>query len=252
MTGVPRAPSPHRSRQGSPRGAAPLIAVVGLLVAVNLLNNRLWPRGYLLTCLTGTALLVGLARWDGCSAAELGLDRRQARRGLRWGGACAGLVLAAYAGAAAVPATRPVLADDRAAGLAAGEVLQRALVRVPLGTVLLEETAFRGVLLAMLARRFGTRAAVAVSSSLFGLWHVLPARGLRSGNAAVRSLAGEGGVAEAVPVVPVAAVVVTAAGGVVLCELRRRSGSLLAPLGLHWALNGFGFAVAWLATRPGR
>jgi len=30
----------------------------------------------------------------------------------------------------------------------------------------------------------------------------------------------------------------TAVSGVVLCELRRRSGSLLAPAGLHWAVNG--------------
>ena len=30
----------------------------------------------------------------------------------------------------------------------------------------------------------------------------------------------------------------TAASGVVFCELRRRSGSLLAPAGLHWATNG--------------
>jgi uncharacterized protein len=36
----------------------------------------------------------------------------------------------------------------------------------------------------------------------------------------------------------------TAAAGVLLCELRRRSGSLLAPAGLHWAVNGLGVLVS--------
>jgi membrane protease YdiL (CAAX protease family) len=40
------------------------------------------------------------------------------------------------------------------------------------------------------------------------------------------------------------AVVFTAAAGVLLCELRRRSGSLLAPAGLHWAVNGLGVVVS--------
>ncbi|MFG2748367.1 CPBP family glutamic-type intramembrane protease [Streptomyces xanthophaeus] len=38
----------------------------------------------------------------------------------------------------------------------------------------------------------------------------------------------------------------TAAAGVQFCELRRRSGSLLAPMGLHWAVNAFGYLVGYL------
>jgi membrane protease YdiL (CAAX protease family) len=48
-------------------------------------------------------------------------------------------------------------------------------------------------------------------------------------------------------------VLFTAAAGVVFCELRRRSGSLLAPAGLHWAVNGLSVlasAAVWAwATR---
>ena len=44
-----------------------------------------------------------------------------------------------------------------------------------------------------------------------------------------------------------------AASGVVFCELRRRSGSLLASAGLHWATNGLSVlasAAVWAwATR---
>jgi hypothetical protein len=32
---------------------------------------------------------------------------------------------------------------------------------------------------------------------------------------------------------------------VAICELRRLSGSLLAPFALHWALNGLGLVFAW-------
>jgi membrane protease YdiL (CAAX protease family) len=35
-----------------------------------------------------------------------------------------------------------------------------------------------------------------------------------------------------------ATVLFTGLSGVVFCELRRRSGNLLAPAGLHWATNG--------------
>ena len=40
----------------------------------------------------------------------------------------------------------------------------------------------------------------------------------------------------------------TALSGVVFCELRRRSGSLLAPASLHWAANGLSLlasAAVW-------
>jgi membrane protease YdiL (CAAX protease family) len=47
------------------------------------------------------------------------------------------------------------------------------------------------------------------------------------------------------------AVAFTALAGLLLCELRRRSGSLLAAAALHWATNGLGLllAAALAATR---
>jgi membrane protease YdiL (CAAX protease family) len=43
-------------------------------------------------------------------------------------------------------------------------------------------------------------------------------------------------------------IVATAAAGVILCEARRRSDSLLAPIGLHWAVNGLGVLAVALAS----
>jgi uncharacterized protein len=225
-----------------------LPAVVAILVAVNLLNNLLVPRAYVLTCVAATGLLLSVARRDGLSWSEIGLDRASLRSGLRsglrWSAALLAVVLLGVAVAAALPATRPAFVDARAAGLSGTAVLVRTLVRIPLGTALLEEVAFRGVLYAMLARRHGVRAAVLGSSLLFGLWHVLPSLGLRDGNAAVGSLFGAG--PEAAVAAVAAAVAGTAAAGLVFCEVRRRSGGLLAPFALHWALNSVTLAAAWV------
>ncbi|KOV67304.1 CAAX protease [Streptomyces sp. AS58] len=227
----------------------PIVCVAAVLVAANLINNSAagGPVAYVLTCAAATAVLLLIARWDGLTAADLGLDAAGVRRGLRWAPVLAGTVLLVYLLLLAVPAGREVFTDTRAAGLTGGQVLWQALVRVPLGTVLLEETAFRGVLWAMVRRRHGTGWATAVSSLLFGLWHLLPSRGLNSANAAVGTAFG-GGPAGVGPTVAVAVLAMTGAG-VVLCELRRRSGSLVAPAALHWAVNGFGYALAWAAPR---
>jgi uncharacterized protein len=242
---VPAAPG--RIQQAGPAraaAAAPLPAVVVLLGAANLLNNQLAPQAYVATCgaTAGAALL--LARLDGCSWSELGFG--SARPGLRWGLAAAAVALPCYAVAAALPTTRPAFLDSRAAGLSGAEVLVRSLVRIPLGTALLEEVGFRGVLYAMLARRRGVRAGVLASSLAFGLWHVLPSMGLYRDNAAVHDLAGSGRFGGAAAVA--GAVAVTTLAGVAFCELRRRSGSLLAPFLLHWALNAGGLVLAWNLT----
>jgi membrane protease YdiL (CAAX protease family) len=93
--------------------------------------------------------------------------------------------------------------------------------------------------------------ATGVSSALFGLWHILPSLGLATDNEAIGSAVGQGRSAQVIAVL--GTVAFTAASGVVFCELRRRSGSLLAPAGLHWAVNGLSVlasAAVWAwATR---
>ncbi|MGS0686429.1 CPBP family glutamic-type intramembrane protease, partial [Nakamurella sp. GG22] len=81
-------------------------------------------------------------------------------------------------------------------------------------------------------------AATAVSSVLFGLWHVLPALGGGAANESVSGVVG-GGTGGSVFLV-VGTVLFTTAAGVVFGVLRDRSDSLLAPIGLHWAVNGIG------------
>ncbi|MGY1604567.1 CPBP family intramembrane glutamic endopeptidase [Geodermatophilus sp. SYSU D00815] len=225
------------------RGLAGGLAAV-LAAWNNLVVTRLpgYPGSYVVANVAAAAAAVAAARASGLTWEELGLARRRSPSGLRWGGACFGAVAAGYGIALAVPALRPLLTDARIGGLDGGEVAYQALVRVPLGTVLWEEVAFRGVLLAALARLVSLPAALAASSALFGIWHVRPTLAALAANDVVE---GPWHTAGAV----LLACLGTAAAGVLFCWLRLRSGSLLAPALLHLATNSLGSLAAAAAFR---
>jgi membrane protease YdiL (CAAX protease family) len=127
-------------------------------------------------------------------------------------------------------------------------LLYVTLVRIPLGTVALEETLFRGVLLGLGRRCWRPGPAVAWSSLLFGLWHVLPARGLPGFSPVVA------GAAHGTPrhlLAITLGVAGTALAGVLLCWLRLRARSLLAPVMVHLATNSLAYATAWAILRAG-
>jgi membrane protease YdiL (CAAX protease family) len=146
----------------------------------------------------------------------------------------------AFALAALTPATRPLLDDQRVAGLDRRQLAYQVLVRIPAGTVAWEEIAFRGVLAAALRRVPAEPAATAVASATFGLWHLRPtAEAL-----ALNGLAPSRG-ARIAAVTAVAAG--TAAAGALLSVLRERSGSLAAPVLVHLAANCTGPLAGALA-----
>ncbi len=217
-----------------------LVIVVAVLVVVNVADIRV-AHAALVLGPAGAAALLALARWAGLNWAELGLGRGTWRRGLRWAGAAIGAVAVVFAAGAALPLTRSAFRDSRY-DFGWGHALLTAFVLIPVGTVLFEEVAFRGVLWGLLQRRHGPWVATGVSSALFGLWHVLPSLGLAADDQAIGATVGTGSSGQAVSVL--GTVLFTALAGVVFCELRRRSGSLLAPAGLHWATNALGVLAA--------
>ncbi|MEU8758849.1 CPBP family intramembrane glutamic endopeptidase [Streptomyces sp. NPDC048659] len=242
---------PPAGRAGAPGGPrrplgtrAAVALAVAVLAAANVLIHRWSGLAGVLTSLAACAALLGVLRLAGGTRADAGLAPGTLARGARWALALTGLVALVYLAGALLPATRGLFEDRRYAGMDGADVALRVLVYVPLGTVLLEETAFRGVLYGLVARVRGPRWASAVSSLLFGLWHVLPSLGLATDKPALTTVFGGSPAGAALAVA--AAVLFTAAAGAVLCALRRRSGSLLAPMGLHWAVNGLGYAVGYL------
>ena len=114
-------------------------------------------------------------------------------------------------------------------------------MQIPLGTVVLEEIAFRGVLPALMGASPAIRwrwGPVLGASALFGLWHILPSSALTNGNAAVREMFGGSLVTSPL------AVVSTCWCGVLMCLARVGEGIKTTML-VHWATNSLGFFAAW-------
>jgi membrane protease YdiL (CAAX protease family) len=217
--------------------------MVAVLVVVNI-ADKYGPRHTGLVVGPVVALgLVAFARRVGLSWDDLGLARRRVARGCVYAAVAIAFVAAVYLLGVALPATRTAFLDARYR-LPPGSALVTALVVIPLGTVLLEEVAFRGVVLGLVRKHHGTAWAMVASSVLFGLWHVLPSLNLARANHTVATVTGSGRTSQLLGVL--AAVGFTAVAGVLMCELRRRSGSLVAAAGLHWATNGLAVLVAAL------
>lgn len=225
-----------------------LVLVVAILSAADIVGRwGPWPWADLAvpTC---AAIVLALSRWFGLSWAELGLSRGTWRSGLLWGAISAGAITLFIVLAAALPLTRSIFLDDRYRTDTAS-ALRYALFSIPLLTVIPEEVAFRGVILGLVNRSYGRRSGVIWSSLLFGLWHITSSIGLGPQNAGLSSHLSSGMLANVVPVI--GAVLVTACAGLVFCWMCWRSGSLLAPVGLHWALNSAAMltsAAVWALT----
>jgi len=223
------------------RAVATLGLVLAALVGVNLAVNLGPLHTGLVVGPAVAVVLVVLARRAGLTWDDLGLARRSWRRGALYAGLAIVSVAVVYATAVALPVTRLAFLDVRYR-FQLGHALVSALVIIPLSTVLIEEIAFRGVLLGLVKRHRGMVWASTSSSVLFGLWHILPSLGLGGANKAIVAVFGAGSGVKFLVVV--AAVAFTALAGVLLCEMRRRSGSLLAAAGLHWATNALGVLLA--------
>lgn len=207
---------------------------VGALAAYDIARRTLLPDGVHFAANTAMiAVLAALAAGASLTKVELGLERARLAAGARLGLTVLAIVMAVVVIVVAVSDDPFGLVSGRA-DVSRGEMLFQVLVEIPLATVLVEEFAFRGVMAALLERVAARGPAVMWSAVLFGLWHLAPAW----------PTAHVGSVARAV-----GTVVATAVAGAVLHLLKRRSGSLLAPVIAHWATNGAALAVAWLMTR---
>jgi membrane protease YdiL (CAAX protease family) len=228
---------------------ARLVAIPAAAV-LDVLAHRLSDRAGQTAVRYGAAIaLLGIARAAGISWAELGLDRKHLGSGVRTGvlaGACAAAAI--FAGAA-MPATRGIFLDDRAAQAASRGDLAGGLARITLAAVPPEELTYRSALYGLLLGN-GTRAgAVTWPSVLFGVSHVLPTLSTMSQTAVGHHLVHR-------PLRQAAFVAgnvtVTSAAGAVFAWLRLRSGSVLAPLLAHAALNDSALVAGRVAHRLGR
>src|SRR6201996_6055342 len=216
--------------------------VVIVLVLTNLIAHFTTPLASIATVPVAAVGLVILMRSNGLDWADLGLGREHWRSGMGYALAAVAIVASVIAVGVLLPMTRPMFMNHHYATISGA--LIASMVIIPLQTVIPEELAFRGVLHGALSRAWGFRGVALMGSLLFGLWHVATSLGLTSSNVGFTRVFGGGFVGMLAGVT--LAVVATATAGFVFSWLRRRSGSLIAPIALHWSLNGLGALAAAL------
>lgn len=170
--------------------------------------------------------------WRSISFSELGASLSTAVRGLGWGAAVSALIVGVLL---TIFIFWPSVFLDARYNLSFISYIREVFVRLPFMTVIVEELVFRGVLLALLMRFLSTSKSVAISSVLFGLWHIGTATAVTTQFYVPQ------------PLIIVAVVVATSLAGALLAHLRIRSNSLIAPILVHWAINAGAITLARLA-----
>ncbi len=226
-------------------GPATEAAAILLVLAYSALINELVPHGlYAVTNLAAAVVAIAVARTRGVSSDEMGLRRDRLGHGLRIGLVAAIAIGAVILALAAIPGLRHVFANQDEAGGSGGHFAFAVLIRVPIGTALPEELIFRGALLGLFLQRHSRLVATAITSVVFGLWHVLPTLHQASGGGTGWPHGGAALVTGDV----ITAVLATTAAGFAFAWLRFRSRSVLAPVLAHASFDSFGLVAARFAT----
>ena len=163
--------------------------------------------------------------------------KKVSKKALIWSTAIIGLILV-FIGAVYLLAPDTLLDERYNQSLSAA--LVSALFILPLTTVLLEEFAFRGVLLGYLLKTCSRTQALLTSSIIFGLWHVISSSYVQTNSFLFIDRPPQF-------LVSFVIVLVTGAAGYIFSILRLKTGSIIVPIAAHWALNGLGIFFAWLA-----
>jgi membrane protease YdiL (CAAX protease family) len=140
-----------------------------------------------------------------------------------------------------LPFLKHIFLGESFANARVRSVFFEAGFRIPLGTALVEEILFRGVLLGVLLQSYSPLTSSIIAAAVFGLWHIAPSINSIESNTAVqermrtKSLRAKGSVA--------GIVFVTFTAGMFFNWLRIISGTILTTWLVHWAINSSG-AVA--------
>lgn len=170
---------------------------------------------------------------------EIGMDKDNLPAGLKWGFGVMSVVGLVIAIALAI---KPELFMDTRYHESLSSAVFKAVFFIPFATVLFEEIVFRGILLALLIRQYSTKVAVAANALLFGLWHIFS-----SANATNTIIDGSGTGQRLAGILTV--LLATSSAGLVLCLLRLKSRSVIAPILAHWSINSFALIAAAIAWR---
>ena len=220
------------------------LAAALFIAAANIVLNRAVPRRSEIPaglCVAAAMLL--LAVRSGANASDLGLAPTAFGRGVRTGLAFGVPIGTAMTAGAFLGQAGRFYSVERLASASAREALYQFALRIPIATAAAEELIFRSGFEAILARRRPARDATILASALFAAWHLLPTLDRMFSNPGVVE-AHQGSIRKRSAIL-MANVAATFAGGVCLSLLRRRTGSVIAPIIVHASVNGGGFVGGW-------
>lgn len=189
-------------------------------------------------------LLLWAIRGQGLSLAEIGLGRQRAMSsallGLITGSLMAAIVTLGLLIAPLVLGR--AIAYGEVEGMSPGDLLWRVLVKVPLGTALFEEVAFRGVLQALLLAALRPSLALLAGGIAYGLWHVVI--NLQT----IQDTA----LAESLPLLVLGQIVQmvgVTVGGIIFGLMRLYTGHVAASTIVHWLTVASMITVLYLVER---
>lgn len=208
-----------------------IAALVGEIIVTEVFDlNR-----FIATPLLFIALYL-LYRYSGLSREDIAASKIS-KKAIIWSATVFGLIFVFLAAAYLLA---PDTLMDRRFNQSLAATVVSMFVILPLTTVLLEEFAFRGVLLGYLLQSSSRTRALLVSSVLFGLWHVVSSSYVQIDSFLFIKHPPQ-------LIVSLVIVFVTGAASWVFSMLRLKTGSILVPIVAHWSLNGLGMFFAWLA-----
>lgn len=216
-----------------------LLLSLGLLIALLIICNFAFARsnGWLRWSWQAFSFggLFAVYKIAGLNLDDIGLSRSRLGSGIRY--AAVAIAIIAVVFLAIYLINQNIFRDPRYKQHL-NVALTSAFLILPLQTVLFEELAFRGLMPSLVKSLGGSLViTILVSALVFGLWHIATApKGQLLGNPHVANL-----------LVVSLVFLATSAGGAALYWLRYKSGSLVAPIAVHWFVNGLAIVLASLS-----
>lgn len=221
-------------------------SIAAAMLAANVVSNTVVPDPlYVPFNAASAAAALYLARRGGVTESDLAIRPDRFGQGALVGGAAVGAIMAVVATGVAFRASRSFFIDERVVEARPTRLFYEAFIRIPFGTALHEELLFRGVAFGALVRRTSPLTAAAVSSALFGLWHIIPTLQTLPLNPAGAYFATRRARAGAVT----GGVLGTGLAGFVFVWLRLRSNSIVAPILAHIGTNSIAYLTAAAVAR---
>lgn len=224
------------------------VVLIILILLYSTVLGRLVPKKYHLYLNIGiaaVAITLGLA--FGLSLENMGLALDRILPGIYWAFIVSVVIIVSMLIISTIPILRRFFLGDNLSHANGKFIAFEAAVRIPLGTALVEEILFRGVLLGLLLQHHSKIEALLISAAIFGLWHIFPTMdSLKSNITAAKVIANKtpraaGSIA--------GVVVITFIAGLFFGWLKILANSIVSPWLVHWSINASGIMGIALATK---